>query len=476
MSSRLEALQPVIRHLPEVKLPKRHVTFKEKLVWTTLICVVFFFLSEVSIFLPAGTALQQLDLFGNLRTILASRQGTIIELGIGPIVTGGIIMQLLVGAGLINLDLSNRKDRALFQGTQKLFIIILSFFEASMLAIALYQASPTTNTTNFLIVMGQLSAGALLILFMDEVVSKWGFGSGVSLFIVAGVSREIIWGATSPIQSEFAVGEVVGAIPNFILKLVTGGNPSEALVRHGVLPDMVGLFATIVVFLVVIYAESMRIEIPLSYGRVRGAKGRYPIRFVYTSVIPVILSVALFQNVRLWSLLLHRVNFPWSHLVGNWQQTERGLDLVGGLAYYLTSPPKVYLPSVLTEEWLHISVYIGAMLISCVIFGILWVDITGMGPKQVARQLQQAGMQIPGFRRDVRIMERVLSRYIPVITILSALFVGALASFGDIWGVLGGGTGILLTTGIIYRLYEEIAREQFTEMFPAVRKFIGAEY
>ncbi|RLG55181.1 MAG: preprotein translocase subunit SecY, partial [Candidatus Hydrothermarchaeota archaeon] len=266
------------------------------------------------------------------------------------------------------------------------------------------------------------------------------------------------------------------AIPNFILKLVTGGNPSEALIRHGLLPDMVGLAATIVVFLVVVYAESMRIELPLSYGRVRGAKGRYPIRFVYVSNIPVILAVALFQNVRLWSLLLHKVDFPWSHLLGNWQQTEHGLDLVGGLAYYLSSPPKVYLPGVLAEQWLHILIYIVSMLIACVIFGILWVDITGMGPKQVAKQLQQAGMQIPGFRRDIRVMERVLSRYIPVITIISSLFVGALAAFADIWGALGTGTGILLTAGIVYRLYEEIAREQFTEMFPAVRKFIGAEY
>ncbi|RLG67055.1 MAG: preprotein translocase subunit SecY, partial [Methanobacteriota archaeon] len=203
MSSRLEALQPVIRHLPEVILPKRHVTFKEKLLWTTLICVIFFFLSEVSIFLPVGTATQQLELFGNLRTILASSQGSIVELGIGPIVTGGIVMQLLVGAGLINLDLSNHKDRALFQGTQKLLVILLTFFEASMLAMAQYRANPATNTIGFLIVMGQLSAGAILILFMDEVVSKWGFGSGVSLFIAAGVSQRIIWEAISPIQSEF---------------------------------------------------------------------------------------------------------------------------------------------------------------------------------------------------------------------------------------------------------------------------------
>jgi preprotein translocase subunit SecY len=82
-------------------------------------------------------------------------------------------------------------------------------------------------------------------------------------------------------------------------------------------------------------------------------------------------------------------------------------------------------------------------------------------------------MLIPGFRRDIRVMEQVLSRYITVVTILGGAAIGALAATADFLGALGSGTGILLTVGIIYGLYEEIAREQVAEMFPAIRRFFG---
>jgi preprotein translocase subunit SecY len=99
--------------------------------------------------------------------------------------------------------------------------------------------------------------------------------------------------------------------------------------------------------------------------------------------------------------------------------------------------------------------------------------MTGMGPQDVARQLQDSGLSIPGFRRDVRVMGWVLERYITTVTILSGVFIGLIAALADFTGALGSGTGILLTVGIIYGLYEEIARERVSEMFPAVRRLFG---
>lgn len=54
-----------------------------------------------------------------MRVILASNRGTLMELGITPIVTSGMIMQLLSGANLIHVDYSLKEDRALFSGAQK---------------------------------------------------------------------------------------------------------------------------------------------------------------------------------------------------------------------------------------------------------------------------------------------------------------------------------------------------------------------
>jgi preprotein translocase subunit SecY len=107
----------------------------------------------------------------------------------------------------------------------------------------------------------------------------------------------------------------------------------------------------------------------------------------------------------------------------------------------------------------------------CVLFGMFWVETSGMGPSQVADQLQNIGFSVPGFRRDKRVIESVLERYIPVITVVGAASVGLLAAFADVTGALGTGTGILLSVGILYKLYEELAQSQLMEMHPALKQF-----
>jgi protein transport protein SEC61 subunit alpha len=54
-----------------------------------------------------------------LRVIMASNRGTLMEYGITPIVTSGMIMQLLAGVGIIDVDYNLKEDRALFNGAQK---------------------------------------------------------------------------------------------------------------------------------------------------------------------------------------------------------------------------------------------------------------------------------------------------------------------------------------------------------------------
>ncbi|RLI02697.1 preprotein translocase subunit SecY, partial [Candidatus Bathyarchaeota archaeon] len=120
---------------------------------------------------------------------------------------------------------------------------------------------------------------------------------------------------------------------------------------------------------------------------------------------------------------------------------------------------------------------LGMMIIGGMIFAIFWINTTNMGADAVARQIQRTGMQIPGFRRDPRILEKVLERYIPKVTILGGALVGLLVVLANMLGTLGHatGTGILLAVSIVYRLYEEIASEQMMEMHPMIRSFFGKE-
>ncbi|RMF91332.1 MAG: preprotein translocase subunit SecY [Methanobacteriota archaeon] len=447
----LHNFEDILTTLPEVERPRYALTFNEKLKWTGIILVAYFLLSETALY---GLDPRTVDIFANLRAVLAGNFGSIITLGIGPIVTGSIILQILVGGKLVDLDLSDPHDQAIFQGTQKILAIIFTLFEAVVM-VAMGALPPVNGDFNMaLLLILQLTVGGILIIFMDEVVSKWGFGSGIGLFIVAGVASQVVIGSFNPFPP--LEGEVVpaGKIPAFIYSLTHGTGDFSLLVP---------IAGTIIVFAIVVYFESMRVEIPLTYGRFRGARGRYPLKFIYASNIPVIFASILMANVQLWARLLERINHPiLGSFVGN--------RPVNGLAFYMQRPQPIYTPDF---SVLHAFYYTVILIILSALFSKFWVETAGMDSKTVAKQLQEGGMQIPGFRGDIRIIERVLEKYIPPLTIVGGIVVGILAAFADILGALGGGMGVLLTVGIVYQMYEQMAREQLMEVHPMLKGILG---
>ncbi|MDZ4171052.1 MAG: preprotein translocase subunit SecY [Methanobacteriaceae archaeon] len=445
----IEKLQPIFSILPQVKNPEHRIAFKEKLKWTGIILILYFLLTQVPLY---GLSPLAVDQVSQLRAVLAGSFGSILTLGIGPIVSASIVLQLLVGGKILKLDLSRHEDKALFQGAQKLLAIIFTLFEAIVMVITGAIAAESSQFIWILIL--QMTIGGILVIFLDEVVSKWGFGSGVGLFIAAGVSQEIIVGSFNILSSPTQPGVPAGKIPAFIYSLTTGSPSFDYLIP---------VIAVIAVFLVVVYAESMRIEIPLSSGRVKGARGKYPLRFIYASNMPVILASALLLNVQLFANLFQKIGYPILGTIVNGQA-------VSGLAYLLTPPRSL---DVLFTDPLHVIVYGVVFIAMCIVFAILWVELSNIGPKAVAKQLHDMGMQIPGFRSSRRQFEKIMKKYIPAMTVLGGAFVGLLAFGADLTGALGGGTGVLLTVGIVYRLYEEIAQEQLMDMHPMLRKFLG---
>jgi preprotein translocase subunit SecY len=444
----IEKLQPIFSLIPQVKSPDYRVPFKEKLKWTGIILILYFVIGMIPLFGLSPTAVDQ---FQQLRAVMAGSFGSIITLGIGPIVTASIILQLMVGGKIIKLDLSQPRDKALFQGTQKLLAIIFTVFEAAAMVFT-GALAPSSPDVAWILIL-QIVIGGILIIFLDEVVSKWGFGSGVGLFIAAGVAQTIIVGTFNFLSTAQSPGVPSGKIPQFIYTLTTG-QPDFSL--------LLPVIAVIVVFLVVVYAESMRVEIPLSYGGVKGARGKYPLKFIYASNMPVILTSALLLNVQIFTMLFQKLGFPILGTISNGQP-------ISGLALWLSQPSIGALFTNPLQVLFYAVVFIG----SCVLFAWLWVELSGIGPKQVAKQLYQMGMQIPGFRSSRGQFERILKKYIPAITVMGGAFVGLLAFGADLTGALGGGTGVLLTVGIVYRLYEELAQEQLMDMHPMLRRFLG---
>lgn len=460
----------ILNNLPEVKGPdQKKLSFKEKLKWTSIVLIAFFILGIVPLFGLGQNALQQ---FEQLSIILGASFGSIISLGIGPIVTASIVLQLLNGSGIVKFNTTTTEGRKRFQGIQKLLAIFFIIFESFIFVLLgglspSFLLAPVTYRTMQLVLIFQLILGGILILFMDEVISKWGFGSGISLFIAAGVSSQVFIRAFSPLTSTglLAFGTTqapVGQVWVFIRSLISR-NPTGAILALST------ILSTIIIFLIAVYGQAMKIEIPLSFGRIRGYGIRWPLNFLYTSNIPVILIAALIANIQLWARLLERWGYP---LLG----TFAGNQPSSGLVSWLFSPNLIQ--AVITGGFsfdliTRALVYIIFFVIGSIIFSVFWVQTSGMDASSQANQIMASGLQVPGFRRDPRVIEQILSRYIFPLTVMGGATIGFLAASADLLGALSQGTGILLTVMIIYRLYQDIAQQHMVDMHPMLKKVMG---
>jgi preprotein translocase subunit SecY len=447
-------LDSIARVLPEVEPPKDKIPLKNMIVWSAAALVIYLILGEISIY---GMTQEAQDYFSFFKVVLASRSGTLITLGIGPVVTAGIFMQLFQGAEIFHFDLTTHEGRARFQGAQKLLAIFLCFFEAAVYVFVGAFGSYRIGIEIFL--MLQIACGAVLIVLMDELVTKWGFGSGISLFIAGGVARDIVWKMFSIEQSAAHGGEYIGAFPSFIHSLL-GGNPVWLRAQ---LPDMTEVLFTLLIFLVVVYFETLWVEVPLSSGRFRGTRGGYPLKFIYTSVIPVIFTMAVLGMYEFFAKsLASRISIGF---LGTFD--SKG-NAAGGIIYYIQPPRGIFQ---LINEPGRAVIYLIIVIVLCAVFALLWADITGIDSKSVAHKIQHSGTQVAGFQRDIRVIEKVLNRHIPQVTILGGITVGLLATVSDFTGALGTGTGILLAVSIVYRMYIDLM--QHPELPERIRKMLA---
>lgn len=464
--------------LPEIPKPTRKPSITEKFIWTAIALVLFLVMYETPLY-GVSTAGSQANSASLLRTIFASSQGSLMELGIGPIVTAGLISQLLVGSELIKLDFGKPEDRSTFTAFNKVFTVCFIVAEAILYTLSGYLRGPNgavLSPETAIIVMLELIAASMIVFMLDQMIQRgWGFGSGISLFIMAGVALSFMLDLFSPIS----VGGVgyVGFIPATINATLTGTLPT--VVYRGIEPGLVGFIATIGMMLFIIYLEGVRIEVPITSQKYKGFTGVYPIKLLYVSNIPVILVGALIANLQFFSLLLvSRLGTG----TGNWlvnflaTYTSSGVSggqpiLTGGLLYYLVVPTS--LGQAATEP-LQTLTSVAFMIFMSVIFARLWVELGGMSPEKAAKSLLDAQVVVPGFRSTTNSLGMVLAKYIPSVTIIGGILVGVIASVSSVLGVFGGsGIGLLLMIDIILQYYQTLVKEQVDELMPRLGGLIG---
>uniref|UniRef100_A0A2K6KWF3 Translocon Sec61/SecY plug domain-containing protein n=1 Tax=Rhinopithecus bieti TaxID=61621 RepID=A0A2K6KWF3_RHIBE len=424
----LEVIKPFCVILPEIQKPERKIQFKEKVLWTAITLFIFLVCCQIPLFgiMSSDSA----DPFYWMRVILASNRGTLMELGISPIVTSGLIMQLLAGAKIIEVG-DTPKDRALFNGAQKLFGMIITIGQSIVYVMTGMYGDPSEMGAGIcLLITIQLFVAGLIVLLLDELLQKgYGLGSGISLFIATNICETIVWKAFSPTTVNTGRGmEFEGAIIALFHLLATRTDKvralREAFYRQN-LPNLMNLIATIFVFAVVIYFQVLP---PIKSALTRPVTTPTPQALLYVN-IPTVLQSALVSN------LMHLPNAS-ARFSGN---------LLVSLAWapFFWGPARAY-PVGLESLLVCIEDPVHAVLSS--------------SAKDVAKQLKEQQMVMRGHRETSMVHE--LNRYIPTAAAFGGLCIGALSVLADFLGAIGSGTGILLAVTIIYQYFEIFVKEQ----------------
>jgi len=463
----LEYVEPFAPLIPQLEKPKgTKVPITDKVFWTIMALLLYLVASQTPLYgiRPSETA----DPLAYYRALLASNRGTLMELGISPIVNSGLIMQLLTGLKMLEVNQENPRERMLFDLVQKLGGIVITIGTAFFYVFSgMYGPVADLGIGNALIIVVQLFFAGILVLLLDELLNKYGMGSGISLFIATNICEGIVWSALSPRSIPTSTGnQYQGAILNLLHLLITRSDKIVALKEafyRPYLPNITNLMATVLVMLVVIYFQGFRVDLPIKHQRERGniAARTYPIKLFYTSNIPIILQSALVSNLFLISQALYsrlRGNFL-INILGQWGQTSNGgYSPVGGIIYYISPPQSI---SELVTDPIHVISYIAFMLISCAAFSYTWLEVSGSAPKDVAQQFKAQGLVIRGHREQSTLP--TLKKYIPIAATFGGMCIGALTVFADFVGAIGSGTGLLLAVNIIFSMYETYIKEAQSE-------------
>lgn len=444
--------------IPSAPRPVRRPSLGKRLVFTGLAAIAFVLLSSTPLYGIERTGVSPISPM--ISIVLAMASGTLAQLGIGPIVTAGLVLQILVGAKIIDMDLNNPEDRSKFTLANKGLAIILAIVEAAGFVVSgMYWYFPQTISIWIKIaVLFQLLWGSIVIIILDEAIQKgWGLGSGISLFILIGVAQRFFSELLTPQSIAEGIAVPYGFVP-YIVDSVRNGYFNIYDLFIGRLfygyPSLTGLIVTIILIAVITYLSVARINIPITVSRYGGMKTKVPLQLMYVTNIPVLLTSILISNIL---------------LVLNLLKNYLGLGVVDFVSPYLSSPTlaafTVYpIPSI---------IYIVLFIVMCIGFGILWIEISGLNPEAQAENLIKAELNIPGMRSSSKILSSYLARYIYPLTIFSSIAVAVIALVGDIFGSFGTGTGLLLAVGILYNYYQILVYERTLEMYPLIKKFVG---
>lgn len=345
-------------------------------------------------------------------------QLSVVMLGVGPFITASIIMQL---ATVVFPQVKRayheegEAGRAKFVQWSRLLTIPIAVLQAfSFLSLLenqgiIAQLSTVALVANIVLV----TAGALLLMWIGELVTEFGIGNGVSLIILAGILATL-----PPSFSQAIFAATAANIPAYLAFTV---------------------LALVMMYAVVVVSDAER-SIPIAYARAvrgaalsQGAATYLPIRLLQAGVMPIIFALSL--------LLLPQI----------------ALSMLAALDVSFASSAALWYTAFLANPW----EYGAAYFVLVVLFTYFYTGVT-FEPHRVAENLQKTGAFVPGVRPG-RETEDYIGKVVNRITLPGAVFLGLIAvSPAVIQGLTGittlvlGGTALLIAVQVALDLARKI--------------------
>ncbi len=444
-------LKPFQKLTLEVKKPKKELSFNKKLAWTIGMGALYIAMLNIPLLgIPRRGGATPLYVF---RAITASKRGSLVELGIMPIVIAILIMHLLVALKIIKIDHSNSEEKKLYSGAVKLLSILITILFAVFFII--FDAYGELNLSTKFLIGSQLIIAGLIIVLMDELIQKgYGYGTGTSLFVLATVCFRIFDEMFNLSWDYFSFGQAWyrGAFLAFFQGIRRGDVMPTIFRKYGI-PDYFGFMMMVVVIAVLIFLVSIRIEIPIKKTEEK-KPDRYSIRLFYTSYVPVLLTSTLFAGIyMITNFLSRRFRFV------SWFDTSIPIP-TPPKAWYISIFTPPYGPEQVIERPGISIVYLFLMIVISGIFSFYWMKTAGLDSKTLVKQLISSDSNSSRSKENIETLKEYLDEYIPTTALLGGFIIGALAGLAEFLGPLGSGTGIVIMMFILQQYQKMLTEEK----------------
>lgn len=458
----LDFVKPFVPFLPEVQSSDRKIMFQEKLLWSLIAILIYFVASQIPLF---GIMINdKADPVYWLRAMMAGNRGTLMDLGLSPILMTSPIIQFLNFVDLLTVNENIKEDAVLFSAFQKLLTLIITFGQALVQISTGFFGSPSNlGLSVCILIVAQLMFSGVIIILLDELLQKgYGLGSGVNLFIVANICESIVWKSFSPSVYNTGKGpEFEGAVVSLLQLLKVRRNKLEALYEaffRKNLPNIFCLLSTVAMFCVVIYLYNIRLNLQLESTQVKTKPIKWGIKLFYVSSTPIIIQSHLVTTFyRISKFLFDRFPTKWyTRVLGIWDINDSMVYVpTKGIAYYI-SPPANLIAAF--KNPIHFLIYAVFMLGTSALLAYYWVEMNESSPAEVGKQLTKQKLIVKGYSTEGT--QDMLNRYIPIAAVLSGVIVGGISIVSDLLDTVGSGQNIILAVSIIGQYFELFASEQ----------------